>query len=196
MSIRWSTGESLLRIKELLVRLIRGKSCSRPQQTGQDFPRGVPGLVAYDMPVAQMARTATSLPRLGHKTRTPSPRRKQKQFPAKSDRRLRANEAAGCRPALLLRQKIRVFRRNRDCFRWRVVFWTFGRPIGGMCRAGATSLRMAPDATYCSGAIYRGQITESGLSQEARSSPPSNVASMSQLLKDVNSLDQKQAMLP
>jgi len=28
----------------------------------------------------------------------------------------RANEAAGCRPALLPRQKIRVFRRNRDCF--------------------------------------------------------------------------------
>ena len=31
----------LLRINWLLVRLIRGKSCRRPQHVGQDFPRGV-----------------------------------------------------------------------------------------------------------------------------------------------------------
>ena len=31
----------MLRINKLLVRLIRGKSCQRPQQMGQDFPRGV-----------------------------------------------------------------------------------------------------------------------------------------------------------
>ena len=29
------------RINELLVRLIRGKSCLHPQQMGQDFPQGV-----------------------------------------------------------------------------------------------------------------------------------------------------------
>ena len=32
---------SCTRINRLLVRLIRGKSCRRPQQMGQDFPRGV-----------------------------------------------------------------------------------------------------------------------------------------------------------
>jgi hypothetical protein len=32
---------SCTRIKQLLVRLIRGKSCQRPQQVGQDFLRGV-----------------------------------------------------------------------------------------------------------------------------------------------------------
>ena len=32
---------SCTKFNSLLVRLIRGKSCRRPQQMGQDFPRGV-----------------------------------------------------------------------------------------------------------------------------------------------------------
>ena len=38
---------SCTRINKVLVRLIRGKSCRRPQHVGQDFPRGVLVLLCH-----------------------------------------------------------------------------------------------------------------------------------------------------
>ena len=44
---------SCTRVNKLLVRLIRGKSCQRPQQMGQDFPRGVLGKASlFRIPIA------------------------------------------------------------------------------------------------------------------------------------------------
>ena len=55
---------SCTRIKELPVRLIRGKPCPRPRHVGQDFARGVLGINWQHRPCGQLAGIRARQPHL------------------------------------------------------------------------------------------------------------------------------------